>query len=120
MCQKVLLGSGWELKQPRGKVLAVVVREKPNALEIVGEQVVKTADRLENRGGRLGCPPGPSEGAGVVLGQLAQLLLLGVALVTGDHQRVGIAHGHLGAEGETEAKPSPADLEPLFVIRGHA
>jgi len=38
----------------------------------------------------------PSDGAGVVLGQLAELLLLGVALVAGDHQRVGVAHGHLG------------------------
>lgn len=70
MCQKVLLGSGWELKQPRGKVLAVVVREKPNALEIVGEQVVKTADRLENRGGRLGCPPALQRVRGLYSGSL--------------------------------------------------
>lgn len=38
---------------------------------------------------------GPSEGAGVVLRELPQLLLLCLRLVPGDHQRVGIAHGHL-------------------------
>lgn len=38
---------------------------------------------------------GPSEGAGVVLGELPQLLLLRLRLVPGDHQGVGIAHGHL-------------------------
>lgn len=69
----------------------------------MGEQVVKTAAGLEKRGFCVwGGIPGPSlggspsDGAGVVFGQLAELLFFGVGLVAGDHQRVGVAHGHLG------------------------
>lgn len=64
-------------------------RGESNALEIVGEQAAEPWLR--------------SDGAGVVLRQLAQLLLLGIALIAGNHQGVGIAHGHLqGVRGEAK------------------
>lgn len=44
-----------------------------------------------------GRSPG-SEGARVVFWQLLQLLTLGLALIAGDCQGVGMAHGHLGGE----------------------
>lgn len=53
----------------------------------------RTAAGMEKRDWDRG--RGPSEGAGVVLRELPQLLLLRLRLVPGDHQGVGIAHGHL-------------------------
>lgn len=71
------------------------------------EQGGRTAAGMEKRDRDQGRAWGPSEGAGVVLRELPQLLLLCLRLVSGDHQGMGIAHGHLERKWEGAAGNSP-------------